>query len=97
MLIADVREEAEAGDLGEGDEDFLSVHADAQVAGFDEIQILGGAGIVGIMDICFGQDEVGIGHLMKGADIDERALGIESDDLPEEFLKRVGDGRWGHA
>jgi len=83
-------EAAEAGDLGGGDVDMGTVDADAELAGFGKVEFFGGAGIVAIVDIGVVQGPEVRGDGLQCADVDERALGIEDDDLPEEGFYRGG-------
>ena len=88
-----VREEAGAGDLGAHDQDEAAVGADAQVASFHEIEVLGGAGVVGVVDVGIAEEESVGGDLEEGADVDQRALGVQDDNLVEEGGEGVGVGR----
>ena len=88
--VDDVAEEADAGDLVAHDQDDAAVDADAQVAGFDEVQVFGGAGVIGIVDVGIGEEEGAGGGLLEGADVDEGALGVEDDDVPEEGFQALG-------
>jgi hypothetical protein len=76
-----------------GDHHAFAVHADAEVAGFDEVEVFGGAGIIGIVDVGVGEQVVVGEDLGEGTEVDERALGVEDDDLAEEFVEGVGDER----
>jgi hypothetical protein len=89
-LIDDIAEETDAGDLMAHDQDDAAVGADAEVAGFDEVEVFGGAGVVGIVDIGIDEEEGGGGGLLEGADVDEGALGVEDNYLSEKEFQPIG-------